>query len=805
MNQLEIQIPVKGMTCGSCVARVEKAIRAVDGVESVAVNLATESAKVVFRAKPSLSLVQEAVVKAGYEVPQEEFNFRVKGMTCASCLNTVEKFLSVVPGILQANVNLANEEGRVVAMRGVLSEALISQAVKEAGYEAQFAAGDRKADYANEKKEELKSDFYRLLLSAALTLPLVVPMILEPFGLAKMLPAWMQFILATPVQFIIGARFYSSAYRAVKAKTGNMDLLVALGTSAAYGLSVYQWLSQDPAHTVHIHLYFESSAVIITLILLGKYLEAKAKLQTTAAIKALQALQPETAHILVHGELVERSIAAIRIGDMVLVKPGEKSPVDGWVREGMSEMDESMITGESLPVAKKIGDPVISGSINANGVLKIEVRAVGEETTLSRILKMVESAQAEKAPIQKLVDQVSAIFVPVVVAIAILTALGWGFLQGDWETAILYAVAVLVIACPCALGLATPTSLMVGTGQGAKNGILIKDAEALELAHSITAVAFDKTGTLTEGKPIVSKLKAWATEEKNLLALGFALQEGSEHPLAKAVVEKAKSLSVVASPVSDLKALPGLGVQASVEGKILQLGSKRLMVEGGISLDEISAWREKLEGEGNSISYLAEISGGDPGKGKLLGAFVFSDRLKENSQTTIQKLHEMGIKTIMITGDNKGSGQAMATKLGIQEVRAEVLPQDKAAIIQELKAKGHIVAMVGDGINDAPALAAAHVGMAMATGTDVAMHTAAITLMRGDPLLIPLAIELSRLSYRKIKQNLFWAFIYNVVGIPLAALGFLSPILAGAAMAFSSVSVVTNALLLKLWNPREKL
>ncbi|MDG0854764.1 copper-translocating P-type ATPase [Pelomonas puraquae] len=626
----------------------------------------------------------------------------------------------------------------------------------------------------------------------ALSAPLVLPMFATLFGAHWMLPGWLQLALATPVQFWLGARFYRAGWKALRAGAGNMDLLVALGTSAGYGLSVYQLLAHgDQA----MHLYFEASAVVITLVLLGKWLETRAKRQTTEAIRALNALRPERARVRRNGADLDVAIAEVRVDDQVVVRPGERIPVDGEVVEGASEIDESLITGESLPVAKHVGDRVTGGSVNAEGLLLIRTTAVGAESTLARIVRLVESAQAKKAPIQRLVDQVSAVFVPVVIGIAALTLLGWGLGTGNWEAAILNAVAVLVIACPCALGLATPTAIMAGTGVAARHGILIKDAEALEVAHSVKVVAFDKTGTLTEGKPELVAFEAVDGNTSSMLGAAAAIQNNSEHPLARAVIEAAKRERVGVPPASEVRAIAGRGMAAVVRGRNLRLGSTRFMQELNVDLSAMAKIAAALEAQGRTVSWLAE-AGERP---HLLGLLAFGDAAKASAVDAIRRLHEMDVSTVMLTGDNRGSATAISRQLGIDEFRAELLPQDKADIVAELKSGNRRVAMVGDGINDAPALAAADVGIAMSTGTDVAMHAAGITLMRGNPALVADAIDISRRTYAKIRQNLFWAFAYNVVGIPLATFGLLSPVVAGAAMAFSSVSVVTNALMLRRW------
>jgi Cu+-exporting ATPase len=570
---------------------------------------------------------------------------------------------------------------------------------------------------------------------------------------------------------------------------------VALGTSAAYGLSVYLMWTQRGHEMTH-HLYFESSAVIITLVLLGKWLEERAKYQTVAAIRALESLRATTAIVRRGGVETELPVAEVRVGDMIVVRPGDRVPVDGVIIEGSSHLDESLLTGESLPVAKTVGDPVTGGAINADGVIIAEATAVGGATMLSQIIRMVEDAQAVKAPIQRLVDRVSAVFVPVVLVIAAITFFGWGVASGDWQQAILNAVAVMVIACPCALGLATPTSIMVGTGVAAKYGILIKDAEALETAHAVTVATFDKTGTLTEGKPAVIAVEGIGASAERVLEWARAVQQYSDHPLAKAVEAEASRRGVALQPASNAKALPGRGVQADVGEVTVFLGNKRLMQESGLSTDALEEVAAKHESAGRTVSWLAVKSGNGV---ELAGLLAFGDTIKKTARDAVARLAQMGIKSVMLTGDNPGSAKAVAEAVGITDFVAEVLPADKSRIVAELKQRGEVVAMVGDGINDAPALAAADVGIAMSTGTDVAMHTAGITLMRGEPLLVPDAIDVSKKTYRKIWQNLGWAFVYNIVGIPLAAFGYLNPVIAGAAMALSSVSVVANSLLLRGW------
>ncbi len=799
---LDWSLPIEGMTCASCVGRVERALQKVPGVAEVNVNLATEAASV--RASPGVGLAElrTAVEKAGYTVGESSLTLAVEGMTCASCVSRVEKALLRVPGVLRAEVNLATETASVtLALRqiGQIDEAALVAAVARAGYTA--TPQHEGADSGGATRTVRKAEWWPVALAAVLSAPLVLPMIGLLFGPAFshqwMLPGWIQLALATPVQFWLGARFYRAGWKAVKAGSGNMDLLVALGTSAGYGLSLVQLLRHG---NQSMQLYFEASAVVITLVLLGKWMEARAKRQTTEAIRALNALRPDTARVRRDGLDTELPVAQVRVGDVVVVRPGERLPVDGRVVEGSSDVDESLITGESLPVAKHAGDAVTGGAVNGEGLLMVQTTAVGAESTLARIVRLVESAQAKKAPIQRLVDRVSAVFVPVVIGIALLTVLGWGVTTGNWEAAILNAVAVLVIACPCALGLATPTAIMVGTGAAAKRGILIKDAEALEVAHGVTVVAFDKTGTLTVGKPeLMAAVPAPgmdpATQRAALLSASAAVQSGSEHPLASAVTAVAKNEGLVVAPATGVRAVAGRGVAAVVAGRELRLGSSRFMQELQVDVSPLAADAAAWQARGCTVSWLADVSAGPV----LLGLLAFGDAPKPSAAAAVLTLQKMGVRSALVTGDNAGSAQAVAQALGITDVHADVLPENKAAIVAQLKAGGERVAMVGDGINDAPALAIADVGIAMSTGTDVAMHTAGITLMRGDPALVADAIDISRRTYAKIRQNLFWAFVYNVVGIPLAAFGLLNPVIAGAAMAFSSVSVVSNALLLRRW------
>ncbi|KVL76594.1 copper-transporting ATPase [Burkholderia ubonensis] len=832
-----IELEIEGMTCASCVARVEKALAGVPGVTRASVNLATERATVDAAGGVTTAHLVDAVRQAGYQatpVAEPEpaiapdaalgaIELDIGGMTCASCAGRVEKALSNVPGVARASVNLATERATVHGAAPLDPAALIA-AVTAAGYRASrvaappagasglpAAAGAPASqkpgatDADTRKRRDAIRERNLVIAAALLSAPLIAPMFAAPFGVDAMLNGWLQLVLASIVQFGFGARFYRAAWHAIKARAGNMDLLVALGTSAAYGLSLWMLL-RAPMHPGH--LYFEASAVIITLVRFGKWLEARAKRQTTDAIRALNALRPDRARIVEHGVERDVPLAQVRVGTAVSIRPGERVPVDGRVVSGRSHIDESLITGESLPVAKDDGDPVTAGSINGEGALVVETTAIGAETTLARIIRLVESAQAEKAPIQRLVDRVSAVFVPAILGIAALTLIGWLIAGAGAETAILNAVAVLVIACPCALGLATPAAIMAGTGVAARHGVLIKDAQALELAQRATVIAFDKTGTLTEGKPSVTAFDAVGLPRDEALALAAAVQRHSDHPLARAVVaahhaDVAARGGATSAPVAtDARAVAGRGVEARVAGRLLALGSTRWRDELGIAVPPALDTRAaELERAGNTISWLMRA---DAPRAPL-ALIAFGDTVKPGARDAIAALAARGVASVLVTGDNRGSAAAVAASLGIGEVHAQVLPDDKARVVAELK-RTHdgIVAMVGDGINDAPALAAADVGIAMATGTDVAMHTAGITLMRGDPSLVADAIDISKRTYRKIQQNLFWAFVYNLVGVPLAALGWLNPVIAGAAMAFSSVSVVTNALLLRRWKGRAR-
>jgi Cu+-exporting ATPase len=724
------------------------------------------------------------------------YDIGIGGMTCASCVARVEKALKKTPGVLSATVNLATESARVEVASNDVSDARLRRAVREAGYEPRTPEAQ-----ADAGRESPWAGFMPVGVGLLLTTPLVLPMLAELWGQHWMLPAWLQFALATPVQFVLGARFYKAGWHALKAFTGNMDLLVALGTTAGWALSVWLWLTAHVGHAPH--LYFEGSAVVITLVMLGKWLETRAKRQTTEAIRALHALRPDKAHWLGEDGEVDVPVDEILVGDRIVVRPGERFPLDGELVEGQTQVDESMLTGEPLPVAKAPGDALTGGSINGEGRVLMRVTAVGHETVLSHIIRLVEDAQAAKAPIQRLVDKVAEVFVPVVLLIALITLGAWMVVGSDFETALIHAVAVMVIACPCALGLATPVAIMAGTGVAAKHGILIKDVQALELAHRVQTVAFDKTGTLTVGRPrLLAHVPAPGLDAPTALAWAARVQSGSEHPLARAVVSAAEQQGLTGPTAQDLQAVPGKGVLAKVDGKQLMLGSLRWLQEEGL---DIGMWQpdiNALQAQGASLSAMAERT--DAGLQALL-LMGFGDEPKVGAAQALTALRDRGLKLVMISGDNQAAAEAMARRLGLRpeagEVLANVLPGDKSAQVQKLRAGGQVVAMVGDGVNDAPALAAADVGMAMGNGTDVAMHAAGITLMRGQVALVGAALDISARTVAKIRQNLFWAFAYNVAGIPLAALGYLNPMMAGAAMALSSVSVMANALLLKRWKP----
>jgi len=717
-----------------------------------------------------------------------ETTLSITGMSCASCAGRIEKALLALNGVEAAIVNLASETARVTTKADVGEDQLIS-AVVTAGYGADLADDIKASDNKTSSNEG-----GQILIGLLLVAPLLLPMLVQPFGLHWTLPGVWQLVLAAPIQFWLGGRFYRAGWKALLAGTGNMDLLVSLGTSAAFGLSLYQWLALGETH-----LYFEAAAVVIVLVRLGKWLESRAKHQATEAIRALQALRPDTASVLRAGRELVLPISQVRMGDLVLVRPGTRIPVDGQVIDGESSVDESMVTGESIPVEKGAGDRVTGGAINGDGLLRVSVTAIGRDTALAKIIRLVEDAQSAKAPIQKLVDKVAARFVPVVLVIALGTIVIGGLVTENWTQALINAVTVLVIACPCALGLATPAAVMTGTGIGARHGILIKGAEALERTGSIDLVLFDKTGTLTIGQPELIEYQA-ASPEIQVLTLAAALQQGSEHPLARATMAAVQGQRL---PVANrVRALPGRGMIGEIDGRSYRIGSTRDMAEQQADLSLFGKHPQALAERGMSLAWLAETHTDRPPR--VIGMMAFGDPVKKESKPAIAALRAQGISSAIVTGDHQGAARVVADQLAITQVEAEVLPAEKAATVLRMKhgtEPGRVVAMVGDGVNDAPALAAADVGIAMGNGTDVAMHAADITLMRGDPRLVAAAIDLSRQTVRKIRQNLFWAFAYNLICIPLAALGLLNPVVAGAAMALSSVSVLANALLLRRWKP----
>lgn len=786
----KISMDIVGMTCAACSARIEKALNKQEGVVSATVNLLANKANIEFDTDKikAVDLVK-IVEKTGYEVPLVKKTLIVEGMTCAACSARVEKVLNKLDGVVNASVNLSTNKAIVEYPSGSIDDASFIKAIEKAGYKAEVEV-ERDLDREKEMREkEIKSLKTSFILSAILSLPLFSAMFFHMAGIHTILTnGWFQLALATPVQFIIGYRFYKGAYNSLRGGGANMDVLVSMGTSAAYFYSIYNLIKG-----VH-EFYFEASAVIITLILLGKTFEAVAKGKTSEAIKKLMGLQPRTARVIRDGEEIDIAIEKVDIGDIIVVRPGERIPVDGIIVEGNSAVDESMITGESIPVDKAKGDEVIGATINKFGTFKFKATKVGKDTVLSQIIKLVEDAQGSKAPVQRLADKISGIFVPVVVAIAIITVLGFTLIKGDFNTGLINAVAVLVIACPCALGLATPTAIMVGTGKGAEKGILIKSGEHLERAHKMNTIIFDKTGTITKGEPELTDILSFDSMDKDeLLRIAASVEKTSEHPLGQAIVKKAEEELLKLTEPEEFMAVPGKGLQGKHEGRRVLIGNRKLMQDNGISIEMGEEDLLRLEEEGKTAMLVAI-------DGKLEGIIAVADKIKKTSKKAIEELKAMGLEVYMITGDNERTARAIAKEVGITNVLAEVLPENKADVVERIKKEGKEVGMVGDGINDAPALAAADVGFAIGTGTDVAMEAADITLMRGDLQGVVTAIRLSHRTMKTIKQNLFWAFFYNSIGIPFAALGFLNPMIAGAAMAFSSVSVVTNSLRLKKFN-----
>jgi P-type Cu+ transporter len=814
----QINIPVRGMTCASCVRRVERTLSKKEGVAKASVNFAAEKARVTY--EPAATNPDEligAIRDAGYDADVREVTFGVTGMTCASCVGRVERALKKVPGVLEASVNLANERATVGYLAGEVEPQELENAVESAGYGViREGEGSSVEDSHEREYGKLKSDF---LLAAALTALILLGSLPMMLGLEPPIPMlWLNpalLALATPVQFWAGWRFYRGAWGALKHRQANMNTLVVMGTSAAYLYSAVAALAPQLFAAGRADVYFDTSALIITLILLGRLLEARAKGRTNEAIKKLAGLQPKTARVVRGGEEVDVPFEEVKIGDIVVVRPGEKIPVDGWVLSGESAVDESMITGESIPVTKREGDEVIGATMNMSGSFCFEATKVGEDTALHQIMRMVEEAQGSKAPIQRLADRISAVFVPAVMGVAAITFLVW-LLFGPEPAltfALLNTVAVLIIACPCAMGLATPTSIMVGTGKGAESGILIRGGETLEAAHKLGTVVLDKTGTLTRGTPELTDIMVEdGVGEEELLRLAASAERASEHPLGEAIVRGAKDRSLPLAEAETFEAVSGGGIRALVEGREVLIGSQRFLSESGVSEDGLLPKSDELAREGKTPIFVAV-------DGELAGLVAVADVVREESREAVEQLHALGLEVAMLTGDHKSTAEAIARELRVDRVVAEVRPEDKAAEVKRLQGTGKKVGMVGDGINDAPALAQADVGISIGTGTDVAMEAGDLTLISGDVRGVARAIMLSKATVRNIKQNLFWAFAYNVALIPVAAgvlyplfsdggvpetlrpvlgeYGFLNPVLAAVAMALSSVTVVSNALRLR--------
>ncbi|CDR25552.1 heavy metal translocating P-type ATPase [Staphylococcus argenteus] len=798
-NTKKTTLDITGMTCAACSNRIEKKLNKLDDVNAQ-VNLTTEKATVEYN--PDQHDVQEfinTIQHLGYGVAVETVELDITGMTCAACSSRIEKVLNKMDGVQKATVNLTTEQAKVDYYPEETDANQLITRIQKLGYDA--AVKDKNKDQASRKTKELQHKLIKLIISAALSLPLLMLMFVHLFNMhipSLFMNPWFQFILATPVQFIIGWQFYVGAYKNLRNGGANMDVLVAVGTSAAYFYSIYEMLRWLSGVTTQPHLYFETSAVLITLILFGKYLEARAKSQTTNALGELLSLQAKEARIFKDGNEIMIPLNDVRVGDTLIVKPGEKIPVDGTIIKGMTSIDESMLTGESIPVEKNVEDTVIGSTMNKNGTITMTATKVGGDTALANIIKVVEEAQSSKAPIQRLADIISGYFVPIVVGIALLTFIVWFTLvtPGIFEPALVASISVLVIACPCALGLATPTSIMVGTGRAAENGILFKGGEFVERTHQIDTIVLDKTGTITNGRPVVTDYHG----DNQTLQLLATAEKDSEHPLAEAIVNYAKDKHMQLTETTSFKAVPGHGIEATIEDHHILVGNRKLMAENDISLPKhISDDLTNYEQDGKTAMLIAVNH-------SLTGIIAVADTVKEHAKDAIKQLHDMGIEVAMLTGDNKNTAQAIAKQVGIDTVIADILPEEKAAQIAKLQQQGKKVAMVGDGVNDAPALVKADIGIAIGTGTEVAIEAADITILGGDLMLIPKAIYASKATIRNIRQNLFWAFGYNIAGIPIAAMGLLAPWVAGAAMALSSVSVVTNALRLKKMRlePRRK-
>lgn len=786
----QIELPIEGMTCAACALRIEKNLNKLTGVRAT-VNFANEKAHVNYDASQSnTNALICAIEKAGFHVAPQSVQLQLRNMTCVACAGHIEKALNKLPGVT-ATVNFATEIAKVNFIPGLATVGDLISTVNRAGYDASEISESGHAEQKARRLAAYRAELRLFWISALLTLPLLLQMGAMFSGHdMDMLPRWLQWILATPVQFWIGRRFYVGAWHSLRGGSANMDVLIALGTSMAYVFSAVV-----TAFALDQHVYFEASAAIITLVLLGKLMEARAKGKTSEAIEALIRLQPKTARIERNGEVLEVPANSLQVDDIFIVRPGENLPVDGVVVEGVSSVNESMLTGESMPIGKQPGAKVFAATLNQQGLLKCRATGVGAHTQLAAIIRLVEEAQGSKAPIQRMADTISGIFVPVVVIVSMLTlGITW-WIAGDFVSALINAVAVLVIACPCALGLATPTAIMVGTGRGAQAGVLVKNAAALEHAEKIQTLIVDKTGTLTEGKPEVTDIVSVAAiNERDLLQIAASLEQGSEHPLARAVMDNAQSKQLSLQPIHNFVAITGNGISAHIDETAYLMGSPKFLMQQGIAIDEKPI--SNLQAEGKTVVGVASVFGDGY---RLLGYLAIADRLRDTSIKAIAKLQAMGIDIVMLTGDNKATAAAIANRTGITRYRAEVLPQDKAVEVMNIKADGQFTAMVGDGINDAPALAAADVSFAIGAGSDVAIEAADITLIRNDLMSVADAISLSRATLRKIRQNLFFAFVYNILGIPLAAIGMLNPVIAGAAMAMSSVSVVSNSLLLKRW------